>query len=192
MSSGVCVGPQASWCIVMLGGSPSENSALRASGSSQFSGFARAHVLRQLVMKIDGAAFAIGVGFCPPKAKGLHASLHRSHIREVLWEYRQPVRVADRGVLPLRLWLSAVREQLEHGYLEDALVRVVARMRPGAVAQRTGESLPDLKIREYLPRSPALPQHIRRNRRPDHAAGLVIPACRRQAVLEGLVGRGAL
>ena len=43
--------------------------------------------------------------------------------------------IAHRGELPLRLRLFAFRVQLEHRRLEDALVRVVARVGPGAVAQ---------------------------------------------------------
>src|SRR6195256_2578224 len=77
----------------------------------EVSGFARTHVLRQLVVKVDGAALAVRVGLRARKARRLHALLNRGHIREVLRQDGPPVGIADRGVCPLRLRLFAFRIQ---------------------------------------------------------------------------------
>src|SRR5690606_35622124 len=88
MSSGVCVGPQ-----------PSPKSVI----ASDLPWFAGAHVLRQLVVQIDGAALAVRVGPWSREAQRLHALLHRGLVREVLRQHRVLARVAHRGVLPFVL-----------------------------------------------------------------------------------------
>src|ERR1700712_5455628 len=96
--------------------------------SREFLGRAYAHVLRQLVVQVDGAALPVRIGLGAWEAERLHALLHGRHVGEVLRQYGQPVRIADRGVDPLRLRLLAFRIELEHRDLEDALVGVVARV----------------------------------------------------------------
>src|SRR3954465_13971064 len=113
MSSGVSVGPQVSNMVI-------GSKLLRCAG---------AHVLGQLVMKVDGAALAVRVGFGAWKTGRLHALLHRGHVREVLRQHGQPVWALLWCVLPFRLRLLTFGIELEHGNLEDAFVRVIARIR---------------------------------------------------------------
>src|SRR5829696_6102418 len=82
-----------------------------------------AHVLGQLIVKIDGAALAIRVGLGARESQRLHALLHSGHVREVLRQHGQPPRIANGGVDPFRLRLFVFGIELEYRYLEDALVR---------------------------------------------------------------------
>src|SRR6478736_8484319 len=120
------------------------------------------HVLRQLVVQVDGASLAVRIRLGAGKACRLHALLHRRHVREVLRQHGQPSRVAHRCVDPFGLRLLSFRAELVRRDLEDALVRVVARVRARAVAQRTGQALADLEVREDLPRGAALPENVGR------------------------------
>src|SRR3984893_14743106 len=158
--------------------------------SSQVSGFAGTHVLRQLVVKVDGAAFAVRVGLGSGEAEGFHASLHRGHVREVLRQDGPPIGGTHRGVGPFRLRLSSFRVQLIHGDLEDALVRVIARVWPGAVAQRAGQALAHLEVRKDLPCGAALAKEVGGDRRAEEATSLVFAAGGGEPGLEYLVGGG--
>src|SRR5947199_2579629 len=58
---------------------------------SELSRFPGTYVFRQLVVKVDGAAFPVRVGLGATEAGGLHSLLHRGHVREVLRQDGQPV-----------------------------------------------------------------------------------------------------
>src|SRR6202046_1818243 len=129
------------------------------SSTSKLLRFAGTHVLRQLVMEVNRAAFHVGIGLGALKSERLHALLYGGHIREILREDGAPVGVVGFQVHPFGLRLLAFGVKLITSRFEDAAVGVVA-VGPRAVAQRRRQALPDLKVRKDLPGGTALGQML--------------------------------